>query len=257
MALSPSGPWRAVLFDLDDTLVPWQTIAHWQWAWHPRGPVLSVRHTQAALKRSLHAWDRRRWDGLVGKTPPTDDASLRQSLRDTLAAVAGRSLPPPEVEAVVDRFLKPAGEIEQFADVGPCLAALRAAQISLGVVTELPAEVARAALRRAGIPDTMLVRAGDDSDGLRFPTAGAFRSATARVGLKPKETFFVGDLYWSDVRAAARAGLGAVLLDRRDWSARVEAPRLHSLTELGAYLANPPAPTGVGESAGTSTGNLD
>ena len=242
MALTPAGPWRAVLFDVDDTLVPWQTLAHWQWAWRPRGPLLSPRHALAAIKRSLHAWDRRRWDGVVGKSPATDEAAGRQWLRETLAAVAGHALPEAETEAVVDRFLKPAGEIEQFADVAPCLANLQAQHIAVGAVSELPGEVARGALRRSGLPDSMLVRAGDEPDGLRLPSAEAFRAAAAKLGAKPKETFFVGDLYWSDVRSAARASLGSVLLDRNDWAVRIEAPRLRSLSALAGQLAAATSP---------------
>ncbi|HEY1198566.1 MAG TPA: hypothetical protein VGG32_07560, partial [Thermoplasmata archaeon] len=60
----------AVLLDLDDVLVPFQTPAAWQWAWRPQGPVLGERRVKAAVRRALKAWDRRRWQGLTGKAPP-------------------------------------------------------------------------------------------------------------------------------------------------------------------------------------------
>ena len=68
--VAPAREARAVVFDLDETLIPLHTFARWQWAWRPNGPALSDRHVRAALRRELHAWDRRRWRGLVGAEPP-------------------------------------------------------------------------------------------------------------------------------------------------------------------------------------------
>jgi len=87
----PDGADRAVLLDLDDTLAPFQTLAHWQWAWKPQGPLLPERHAKAAIRKSVRAWDRRRWQGLVGAAPPVGAADLRVHLHDTLLAVAGPS----------------------------------------------------------------------------------------------------------------------------------------------------------------------
>ena len=228
-----------VLLDLDDTLLPWQTLPHWQWAWRPRGPVLSERHVVAALHRSLHAWDRRRWQGLVGEAPALDAAAYRDHLIATLTEIAGHSLPPEEVTAVVQRFLKPAGEVETFPDVVPALAHLAASGVRVGVTTSLPADAARYALHRAGLRDLQVVAYGDGpAPGL--PSPAAYRAAAQAIDRKPKEVLFLGDLFWSDVRAAARAGLHAVLVDRRDWSPRVLARRIRTLAEVGGLLAGPP-----------------
>lgn len=238
-----------VLLDLDDTLLPWQTLPHWQWAWRPRGPLLSERHSMAALHRSLHAWDRRRWQGLVGEAPPVDATAYRDHLIATLTEIAGHSLPPEEVTAVVQRFLKPAGEVETFPDVVPALAHLASADVRVGVTTTLPAEAARYALHRAGLGDLRVVATGDQP-GPGLPAPAAYRAAAQAIDRKPKQVLFLGDLFWSDVRAATRAGLHAVLVDRRDWSPRVLARRIRSLAEVGGLLAGVPAAspeTGPGE----------
>lgn len=232
---------RAFLFDLDDTLVPWQTVPHWQWAWRPQGPLLSARHARAAIKQAHHAWDRRRWDGLTGVRPPADLAEYRQHLKETLLAVAGRSLPAAEIEAVVDRFLKPGGGFETFADAGPTLDALASRGQAYGIVTFLPESVARAALRRAGLPDPKLLLWGDEAGGPPLPAAAAFRAACTRLGTRPAKTTYVGDLFWSDIRAAVRAGLAAVLIDRTEAWPRVSAERIRSLQDLLA--PRPAAPT--------------
>ncbi|MGA8302376.1 MAG: hypothetical protein WB873_01565, partial [Thermoplasmata archaeon] len=132
----PYGPGAvdAILFDLDDVLVPFESPAAWQWAWRPQGPVLGERRVRAAVRRSLKSWDRRRWRGLTGREPPADLAALQQHLRSTLFEISGHSLPDAETEAVVRRLLRPAGEAEKFPDVAPALERLRAAEVPWGVV---------------------------------------------------------------------------------------------------------------------------
>lgn len=238
MASPSPGALAAVLFDLDDTLVPWHTLPHWQWAWRPRGPVLSERHVLAAVHRSLHAWDRRRWQGLVGEAPPADLAAHRAHLEATLAAIAGHPLPADETTAVVNRFLKPAGEIESFPDVVPCLAQLAADGVGVGVVTALPAEAAHHALKRVGLGDLHVVATGESSSP-PLPAPAAWKAAAEAVGHKPREILYVGDLFWSDVRAATRVGFSTVLVDRRDWLPRVLARRIRTLADVPGLRKSP------------------
>jgi putative hydrolase of the HAD superfamily len=229
----------AVLFDLDDVLVPFETVAAWQWAWRPQGPVLGERKVRAAVRRSLRAWDKRRWSGLTGKAPPADLAALTQHLADTLAAIAGH--PVPESEAVVRRMLHPAGEVERYPDVAGALARLAAADVRVGALTPLPDASARWLLKRATLPESLLVGAGD-GPGPVAPAREAFRAAADRLGAPPERVAFVGDLFWSDVRAAVRAGLPAVLLDRHDAWPDVQVGRIVALDGLEAVLAQGDAP---------------
>ncbi len=237
---------RAVVLDLDDTLVPWQTISHWQWAWRPRGPVLSERHARAAIRRQLHLWDRRRWQGLVGRAPPVDPSAYRTFLGETLTAIAGHPLPEAESLAVVARFLKPAHEMESYPDALGAVRSLEERHLKVGVVAGLPVETAKLALRRAGLPESLLLLA-DDSPDPRPPTVAGFREAARRLDARPSETWFVGDLFWSDVRAASRAGLTAALIDRAGTADEVLETRLRSLAEITKLLdaprtVAPPAP---------------
>jgi FMN phosphatase YigB (HAD superfamily) len=239
---APSSPrTAAIVFDVDDTLVPKQTLARWQWAWLPNGPVLSERHVHAALRRSLHAWDRRRWQGLVGSRPAVTVEDYRAFLRDTLAFVAARPLPAAETEAVVARFERFSAELAPFPDALPTLRALRERGVKLVALAEVPGESTRLALRRAGLVEFFLGVVGEGPEDPRPPAADAFRAAAKLAGAKPRQALYVGDLYWSDVRAAARAGLQAVLLDRNDWWFRVSGPRWRSLAELPKWLDAPPS----------------
>ena len=232
---------EAVLFDLDDVLVPFQTPSAWQWAWRPQGPVLGDRRVKAAVRRALKAWDRRRWLGLTGKVPPADLPTLREHLANTLATVAGHPLPAPETEAVVRRFLHPAGEVERYLDVPSTLDRLRAVGLKVGVVTPLPLESARWLLHRCGLPENLVLRAGDGPEP-SVPARSAFRAAAESLASSAERVAYVGDLFWSDVRAAARAGLASVLLDRRDAWPKVTTGRMTSLDLLESTLASGGSP---------------
>jgi FMN phosphatase YigB (HAD superfamily) len=233
------GATEAVLFDLDDVLVPFQTPRAWQWAWRPQGPILGERHVRAMIRRSLRSWDRRRWHGAIGKEPPTDLAALRAHLAETLWAISGHPLPAEETEAVVRRFLRPQGEIERYPDVPAALERLRARGVPVGIVTPLPLESARWIARRGGIPESLLLRTGDDP-GPAVPAVAAFGAVVERLSLPPERVAFVGDLFWSDARAAHRAGLRGVLLDRQGAWPSVQGTRLSGLETLEATLEAPP-----------------
>lgn len=240
-------PVEAVVFDLDDVLVPFQTVHAWQWAWRPQGPLLGVRKVSSALRTRLRAWDRRRWQGLTGQAPPTGVPELREHLAETLRAIAGHALPPEETEAVVRRFLRPAGEIERYPDALPTIERLEGASVRVGVLTHLPLDAATWLLRRAGVAERLLLGSAE-AERPALPDAAAFRGACERLGVAPARTVYVGDLLWSDVHAAHRAGLLPILLDRHDAWPDVQADRTPSLGALeerlraGPSPANPDAP---------------
>lgn len=231
---------RAILFLVEDTLVPDQTLERWQWSWKPQGPAIPERHLRAAVKRALHRWDRRRWDGLTGAAPPVDAAAYREHLRDTLLEIAGHPLPEPEREAVVDRFLR-APVAAPFPEVPAALAAVRARGLVVAALSERPGPQVTETLHRAGLSPAIDRVVATSGEAVWLPAKAAFRAATSELGLRPSEVAFVGRLYWSDIRAAARAGLPALLLDRPEWWPRVAERRMRSLAEWPAALETGPA----------------
>jgi HAD superfamily hydrolase (TIGR01549 family) len=236
-----------VLFDLDDVLIPFQTPYAWQWAWRPQGPILGERKVKAAIRRSLRLWDRRRWAGLTGRDPPADLPALRGYLSATLLAIAGHALPAEESEAVVRRMLHPMGEVERYPDAPRLLERLSRGSVRVGVTTPLPAESARWLLKRVGFPESLLLVAGDPPS-LPVPDPAAYAAAADRLGVPPERTAYVGDLLWSDVRAAHRAGFAAILLDRHDAWPRLQAGRVTTLEDFERVLALGPATPAPGAS---------
>jgi FMN phosphatase YigB (HAD superfamily) len=227
---------RAVLFLLEDTLVPDQTLERWQWSWRPQGPAISERHLRAAVKRGLHQWDRRRWEALTGAAPLVDFSAYREFLRGTLIEIAGRTLPDAETQAVVDRFPR-APVAAPFPEVGAMLGELKRQGLTLAAISERPGPAGAETLKRSGLLPMIDRFCGATNEALWLPAKDAYRAAVKELGLKPAEVAFVGRLYWSDVRAAARAGLPAVLLDRADWWPRVIERRIVSLADLPRAIA--------------------
>lgn len=234
---------RALLWDFDDTLVPIHTLDRWQWAWKPQGPRLNERHARASIREGLRRWDRRRWQGLVGETGPADSAAYHDALREMLFAIAGRPLPEAETEAVLARFPKYPGPISPFPDLHPCLDTLRARGIRMGVLIGTPFPRARELLGQLRLTDLVTGVFGDVAGEPQAPAAAAYRAACDRLDAQPAETGFVGDLFWSDSRAASRAGLQGILLDRNDWWARLESVRVTSLADVpGLVDSSEPSP---------------
>ncbi len=234
---------RAVLWDFDDTLIPMHTYERWQWAWKPQGPRLNERHVRASIREGLRRWDRRRWQGLVGDAPPADAAAYHDTLRDMLFAIAGRSLPEMETEAVLARFPKYPGPIEPFADVRPCLESLHSRGLKMAVLVGHTGSRARELITQLHMLVMLPQVFGEAPEEPRTPAAEAFKGACHGLAVAPEEAAFVGDLFWSDVRAAGRAGLQGVLVDRLDWWSRVEATRIPSLLELPHRLFPPAEPS--------------
>ncbi len=237
-----------MLLGVEGVLAPLESVRAWQWAWRPQGPLLGERHVQTVVRRSTRAWDHRRWLGVTGKAPPADGAALVEHLGETLRAIAQRSLPPEEGDAVVRRMLHPTGEVERYPEVAPELERLRADGVRLGAVSALPAESARWLLRRVGLDGELLVAAGD-GPGPVLPAREALTAAVDRLGAGRDATAVVGSLYWSDVRAAHRAGVRGLLVDRFGAWPSVRVGRLLSgaglrtaLGTLGAATPDEAAP---------------
>ena len=117
-------------------------------------------------------------------------------------------------------------ELEVFPDAPAALAALKAADFLLIVVTNQPdvarrirsreeIEVLNAALRAMLPLDDIFTCYHDDPDhcGCRKPLPGLLVQAAAKHGIDLGASFMVGDL-WRDVEAGRRAGCRTVFVDR-------------------------------------------
>lgn len=121
-----------------------------------------------------------------------------------------------------------------FADVLPCLDAL--SKHRLGIVSNGNAQQQLQKLSRLGIVDRFSCLVMSEECGFAKPDPRIFARACELGNTPPSNAVHVGDRLDIDAIAAARAGLGAVWLDRHgtshDESLRPGMARLTTLSEL-------------------------
>ncbi len=128
-----------------------------------------------------------------------------------------------------------------YADAIPCLAALRAGGLVVGIAGNQPEE-AEAALRTSGIVADHF--ASSARWGIEKPDRAFFERIVAQAGLPPGEIAYVGDRLDNDVLPARAIGMMAIFIKRGPWGAihasRPECAladaRIDSLAELPALL---------------------
>jgi putative hydrolase of the HAD superfamily len=122
-----------------------------------------------------------------------------------------------------------------FDDVIPVLEKLRAAGLSLGVVSNFE-EWLEGLLGELGVTEFFRVRVISGVEGLEKPDPRIFRLALQRARVEAKRSAYVGDNPEFDVGPAAAVGMFPVLIDRRDRFPKAEGQRITSLDQLPGVL---------------------
>ena len=125
-----------------------------------------------------------------------------------------------------------------YPDALPCLNALRAAGLKIGLAGNQPEE-AEGALADAGVPADFI--ASSARWGVEKPDPEFFRRVVEAAGVPAEEIAYVGDRLDNDVLPAKAAGMLAVFIRRGPWgmihAARPEAARADvRLESLAALL---------------------
>jgi putative hydrolase of the HAD superfamily len=115
--------------------------------------------------------------------------------------------------------------------------ALKDAGHRLGVVSNAEGRVA-IDLDGAGYAGLFETVVDSHVVGLEKPDPAIFHLALERMNVTPATAVFLGDVPAVDIAGARAAGLKAVLLDRHDRYASLDAPRLRSIAELPAWLSS-------------------
>jgi putative hydrolase of the HAD superfamily len=219
-------PPRAVLFDLDDTLID--------------------------RPATVRVFTERLVSDFGEELPPCDLASLSclvqladrggYRTREELARGLVGGLPwrtPPTPERLADYWAKNFGRCSTAsAEAVPLVRRLRARGIKTGIVTNGPPSqhVKIDALGVRSLVDVIVV---SDEVGCRKPDPAIFRIALRELDVAPGEAWFIGDHPFNDVLGASGAGLRAVWLRRLiAWPEGHPGPgaTINALGELDALL---------------------
>jgi HAD superfamily hydrolase (TIGR01549 family) len=245
-------PYRAVLFDLFDTLVLFD---------RERLPLVTIggktQHSTAGL---LHAVVARHFPDLSLETV---HAGLIESWQEAerLRAIDHREVAAPErfahflrcvsidegqcpprlVQDLMDTHRHELGKAAEFpAHHAPLLRRL-AARYRLAVVSNFDySPTALDILERAGVTHLFDEIVVSDAIGWRKPHARIFEETLARMRLRPSEALFVGDRIDIDVAGAQQTGMDSAWINRDGVVAPTEATlptyEIRDLAELAAIL---------------------
>ena len=224
-------PVRAVVFDLDDTLLDHRRASTSALArWLPTLGAVADAHGVAAWfeAEELHF---PRWS--AGEI--TSAEQRRDRLRDVLPAVGLAVGDDDELDRLFADYLAHYRDCwVAFDDVPAAVARLHGAGIRMAVLTNGLDAQQRAKVEALGLGGVVDPVVTAEELGVAKPDPAAYRAVCLRLGMAPGSVLHVGDRHDLDVVAARAAGLQAVHLDRRGLGPVDEPARISSLDELRA-----------------------
>jgi putative hydrolase of the HAD superfamily len=123
-----------------------------------------------------------------------------------------------------------------FPDLLETLEELRRRGKALGIVTNGSVRVQEATIDALSIRALLKTVVISEAEGVRKPSPVIFHRAAVRVGASPAECLYVGDHPEIDVAGAEAAGFKALWKRTSYWSARIDVPRIESLSDLLSFV---------------------
>lgn len=213
-------PIKAVLFDLDDTLIDWSGFKGSWWGLEPQHLTHVHNHLAAEMpdvktstqdfidnftRRSRAGWDGAR-DTLIAP-------HLGEMLFDTAAAL-GYAHEKLDMERLLSEYRWGVAEgVVAFPEVPKVLEKLRSHGFELGIITNsfVPMRLRDIEIQAHGLmPYFPRFRYSAADLGYLKPHPEVFRAALKAMNVTPKEAIFVGDSLPADIIGAQSAGMRAV-----------------------------------------------
>ncbi|MFO1116143.1 MAG: HAD family hydrolase [Beijerinckiaceae bacterium] len=212
---------KAILFDLDDTILP--AFARPDMAWSEVVDDI-MADTDAALRarivKAIQTQARDFWsDGerhRLWRVRLPD--SRRKVVADAFASLAQRGLSLPDELGLrlADRFTRYAEEqIDIFHDAHDVLGALRERGFRLALITNGAAGPQRAKVERFDLVHRFDHLQIEGEAGFGKPEERAYLHAMEKLGVGPQDTWMVGDHLEWEVVAPQKLGITAVWFDHR------------------------------------------
>ncbi len=231
---------RAVLFDVDDTLVD-----------HQSAQRAGIEAQMARLGLPVDEQVHRRWKLLVDTTFArylAGELSFVDQRRERARAMTGKALSDGDADAWVAGTVRGfEAALRAFDDVAPALDRLTDSGLRLAAFSNVNGDFTRRKLGLVGLLDRFEVVLGNDDVGAAKPSPEPFHAMCSALEVAAGEAVHVGDRWLPDVVGARAAGLSAVWLARPglDPAGRVPDPAhpadpavpvIVSLTDLPALL---------------------
>jgi putative hydrolase of the HAD superfamily len=219
---------QAVLFDLGGTLVDERDFA----GWTEQARRLSLEFDPEALAQAYEEVQRSMDEGAP---PAEEEVGVVAFWQRTLAVASGRAVDP----TTAQRFVAALREMALprspplYSDARRCLEELAAERRKLAVVSNSTSEASvRRILHRTGIVDYFDKVVSSGTEGVAKPNGEIFRRALSRLRVPAEEALYVGNLEWTDARAARAVGLHSVWLHRDGTGFGDDPPEITSLLEV-------------------------
>jgi len=231
-----------VFFDLDGTLLDHPSAS--------REAALELRVAFPALARIEEATFLDDWVALTERhmdryfAGHVDFASQRRARMRELLSWGEQPIDDAEADAAFELYLSAYRERWRlFDDALPCLDALAARGVELGVITNGGVEAQTRKLERTGILGRFSAVVITGELGVHKPDPRVFAVAAERARRPAEECVYVGDKLETDARAASASGMRGVWLDRSRGEDRpTDVAVIHSLAEPFSSRARRPAP---------------
>lgn len=193
---------KAILFDLDDTLVDFMKFKK------EASDAAAKAMVKAGLKMSLAKAKKMLFDLYIKDIEGQDVFQNFLKLQ--------KSYHPKILAAGINAYLAHKYKFNwPLKGVKNTLKKLKG-KYKLGLVTDAPKLKAYTRLDLAGLADYFDVVVGYEDTGRRKPSTLPFRKALKELKVKPSEALMVGDWYERDVKGAERVGMRGVLVEDGD-----------------------------------------
>ena len=184
---------RAVLFDLDDTLLEYSANVAEYWA-AACGLAVDAGVDVAALAAAVE--DRRAWfwsDPVRHALHRTDMLDAWRRIAVAALAMVGRPDPALGLAIAQDFARRRRAAMRLFPDALPCLAAVRARGLRTGLATNGDGAMQRDKLARFDLEPCFDAIVIEGEFGVGKPDPAVYRRLLDRLGVAPDETMMIGD----------------------------------------------------------------
>jgi FMN phosphatase YigB (HAD superfamily) len=215
-----------VFFDVGGTLLDTRELDRWCDAATRLGIPLDPDHVAHAYEEVKRTTD-----------VPSPRVTFEEFWRQVLEQGSGATVTLGIAERFVREIHDGREELPLFSDARRCLDEIYALGLRCGIISNSRSEATlRGLLGRAGILRGLDPILSSGTEGVEKPSAELFRRAAERARVPPERAFYVGDLAYTDAKAAAAAGFHSAWLNREGTGFGDDPPELTSLTELPGHL---------------------